>query len=67
MPWMPIQRSTAGDRTCSSKLTQRVSDVQWHPGRIAQEEQTHGGTDQRNGVSFDQQDGSAVGGFQSRT
>jgi hypothetical protein len=23
------------------------------------------GTDQRNGVSFDQQDGSAVGGFQS--
>jgi hypothetical protein len=25
------------------------------------------GTDQRNGVSFDQQDGSAVGGFQGRT
>jgi hypothetical protein len=25
------------------------------------------GTDQRNGVSFDQQDGSAVGGFRGRT
>jgi hypothetical protein len=30
-------------------------------------ELTGGGTDHRNGVSFDQQDGSAVGGFQGTT